>query len=178
MRFDVAETLAHPLDLVFSTHRDRLVETVPFLEEVERLECQSIVRHASGTVEQVHLWHGSPKVLPLLLRALVPAHLLQWRQHTFWDPAERVARWEIAVPGLGTAVESSGTNTYAAAGAGTRITIDGSFAFHPDRVEGLSQAIPASAVPIVERVVVGMIVPMVKRTGAAVAQLLDQPPRR
>ena len=174
MRFDVAEIVAHPLELVFSTHRDRLADTVVFLDDVEKVECRSQVRHASGVLEQVHLWQGSPSVLPLLIRSMVPAHMLQWRQRTLWEPIARTATWEISVPGLGTAVESKGVNRYEAAGTGTRITIEGEFHFRPERVEGLSKAIPPAAVPMIEQVVLRMIVPLVKRSGSAVSRLLEQ----
>jgi hypothetical protein len=178
MRFDVVETMEHALDKVFSTHRDRLAETIVFLDDVERVECRSEVRHASGVVEQIYLWHGSPSVLPLLVRGMVPPNLLQWRQRTLWDEAGRLATWEITVPGLGNAVESRGTNRYEPFGSGTRILIDGDFQFRPGEVEGLAKAVPAAAVPMIEQVVVKMIVPLVKRSGAAVARLLQQDQRR
>jgi hypothetical protein len=178
VRFDVVETVSHPPDLVFRTHRDRLPETAAFLDEVERVECRSTTEHASGVVEQVHLWFGSPRVLPVLLRPFVPAHLLRWRQRTLWDPVARVARWEIDVPGLGTAVESRGTNQYALApdGRWTRLAIEGELSFRPERLEGLEKAVPPGTAPMVEKAAVSLIVPMVQRTGAAVSRVLGPRP--
>jgi hypothetical protein len=176
VRFDVVETVRHPPELVFRTHRDQLPETMALLEEVERVECREQTRHANGETEQVHLWYGSPKVLPVLLRPFVPAHLLQWRQRTWWDPVARVARWEIDVPGLGGAVESRGTNRYEAHdGAWTRLAVEGELRFRPERLEGLDRAMPPGTAPMVEQVAVGLIVPMVKRTGTAVSRFLAQP---
>ena len=51
--------------------------------------------------------------------------------------------------------------------------LEGDFSFHPDRVPQL-QSIPAVAVPMIEKAVVGMIVPMIERTGSAVAKYLDE----
>lgn len=174
MRFEVDDTVAHPLELVVRTHRDRLAETMALLEEVERVETRSEVRHASGAVEQVHLWRGSARVLPVLLRPVVPPDLLQWRQRTFWDAEGREARWEIEVPGLAGAVESAGTNRYEVHGRGTRISVAGEFHFRPERIEGLAKAVPPGTVPLVERVMASLIVPLVKRSGSAVARFLDQ----
>jgi hypothetical protein len=166
--------------VVFRTHRDRLAETMALLDEVERIETRSQTQHASGLLEQVHLWHGSPKVLPALIRPMVPPHLLQWRQRTWWDPVAHVARWQIDVPGLGEAVESTGTNTYELVSKGerTKITIAGEFHFRPERFEALARAMPPGTAPVVERVLVSLVVPLVKRSGSAVAKFLDEEGRR
>lgn len=179
MRFDVVETVRHGPEQVFLAHRDRLADTIVYLDDVERVECRSSTRHAGGAVEQVHLWYGSPSVLPLLVRPFVPPHLLQWRQRTWWDPVERMARWEIDVPGLGTVIESAGTNRYEAHDGGwTRLVIGGDFHFRPERLEALERSLPPAAGPMVEKIAVGLVVPMVQRTGAAVSRFLDASTRR
>ena len=90
-----------------------------------------------------------------------------------WDPVGHVATWQIDVPGLGPAVEASGTNRYVDAGSGRcTIEIEGDFAFRPDAIPQL-RSIPPSAVPMVERLVVSLIVPMIERTGVAVRQYLE-----
>ena len=172
MRFDHAETVPHPLDRVFAAQRDALVEAVRSLEEVERVELRSESRRADGAVEQVHVWTGSPKVLPALVRPMVPAHLLQWRQRTLWDPAHHTGTWVIDVPGLGEAVDARGVNRYAAVPGGTRCTVEGDFSFRPDRLAEL-RTVPPAAVPLVERVVVSLVVPLVGKTAAAVSRYLD-----
>jgi hypothetical protein len=183
LRFDLTDTVPHPLALVFAAQRDLLPDAVRSLEEVERVELRSQTKRADGTIEQVHLWTGSPKVLPVLFRAVIPAHLLQWRQRTVWNSEDHTGTWEIEVPGLGRAVAASGVNRYTAVPAGkgvpesTRCEVAGEFWFRPDQLDGL-QHVPASAIPMVEKVVVSLVVPLVGKTAAAVSRFLTESQRR
>lgn len=173
MRFEVSETTSHPRSVVFAAHRDRVADIVRGLEEVDRVELRSRARHAGGREEHVHHWYGTAAALPALVRPFVPPHLLTWRQKTLWDPFHWTATWEIDLLALGPAVDVRGTNAYAEEGTGCRIDVAGDFVFRPDRVPQLAQ-IPASAVPMVEKAVVSLILPLVKRSGAAVARWLDE----
>ncbi len=173
MRFDVVEDTRHPREVVFSAHKDRLLEIVPFLEDVEKIELRGRASHADGREEQTHLWYGSPSVVPALVRPMVPPHLLQWLQKTVWSRKTWTAEWTIDVPGLGGTVEASGRNVYVEAGGKCRIEVSGDFAFRPEKVKELA-AVPASVVPMVEKIVVGLIVPLVQRTGVAVSRFLDE----
>ena len=173
MRFEVTETTPHARSVVFAAHRDRLPEIARYLDEVERVELRSHSRHAGGREEQTHLWVGTSQALPPLVRSFVPAALLQWKQRTIWEPWSHTATWEIDVLALGPAIEARGKNVYLEDGTGCRIGIEGEFLFRPEKVPQLA-AVPPSAVPMVEKAVVALIVPLVKRSGAAVARFLDE----
>ncbi len=54
MRFTHAEPTMHPRAVVFSAHRDRLVEIVPYLDTVQAVQLQSRADHADGTVVLRH----------------------------------------------------------------------------------------------------------------------------
>ncbi|MEZ4238967.1 MAG: DUF2505 family protein [Myxococcota bacterium] len=172
MHFDLNHVTRHPRDLVFATHRDHIEALAAYLPDVERIEVRGRSRHADGREVQTQWWVGSTSALPLLLRPMVPAHLLQWQQTTTWDPAAWTASWEIEVPGLGAAVSARGKHTYERDPAGCRIALEGDFAFRPDRVPQLAQ-VPAAAIPVVERAVVSIVLPMIERTGEAVGRYLD-----
>lgn len=172
MRFEVQEKAKYLREMVFATHRDRLEDIARYLPDVERVELRSRSRHATGKEQQTHLWTGSPSALPLLIRPLVPPALLQWQQVTVWDTSTWTATWTIEVPGLGAAIAANGKNVYVADGTSCRIDLDGEFSFHPERVPQLA-SVPTSMVPMIEKLVVGLIVPMIERTGSAVAKYLD-----
>jgi hypothetical protein len=181
MRFEVHEDTRYPRSTVFAAHRDHVEDIVRFLPDVEKVELRSRARHAGGREEQTHWWTGSTQALPALLRPVVPPALLQWKQTTLWDPHTWTARWSIEVPGSAQAIVAEGTNTYVEEKGRCRIDVQGDFEFHPERVPQLSK-IPASAIPMVEKAVVSIIVPMIERTGGAVAKWLEErggtlPPR-
>jgi hypothetical protein len=172
MRFEVREQTRYPRAIVFAAHRDRLEEIAAYLPDVEKVELRSRTRHAGGREVQHHWWTGSPSALPAVIRPMVPPALLQWRQTTTWDPATHTASWEIEVPGFGQAIVATGRNVYVEERGVCRIELEGDFEFHPERIPQL-KAVPTAAVPLVEKGVVKLIVPMIERTGAAVARFLD-----
>lgn len=171
MDFSHSERTAFARDLVYRTHRDDLAEVVHHLDAVARVELRSRAAHADGKLEQRYRWHGTKAALPMFVRPFVPEHLLVWEQRTTWDDIAMTANWTIEVPGLGEAIDCRGTNTYHDTDRGSRIDITGAFAFRPDRADEM-KSIPASAVPMVERMVVTLVVPLIQRSGTAVATYL------
>ncbi len=171
MDFAHREQTPFATSLVYRTHRDHLEAVVEHLDAVRRVELRSRAVHADGRLEQLYRWHGTKAALPVLVRPFVPEHLLVWEQRTTWNDEATTAEWSIEVPGLGPAIDCRGTNTYHEAAGGSRIDISGAFAFRPERVDQLS-TIPASAVPMVERMVVSLVVPLVQQSGNAVADYL------
>jgi hypothetical protein len=174
MQFQVQDAVRHPRSAVFAAHRDRIEDIARHLSDVERIEVRGRARHADGREVQTQWWTGSTSALPVLVRPLVPPALLQWRQQTTWDATRWAADWEIEVAGIGPAIVARGRHLYLEdSPVGCRIDLTGDFEFHPERVPQLAQ-VPASAVPMVEKAVISLIVPMIKRTGAAVARFLDE----
>lgn len=172
MEFSDDERSPYPREHVYAAHRDELEAVVAGLAEVRRVELRSRAVQADGSIEQMHHWFGSPSALPLLVRPFVREDLLVWTQSTVWTQTEWRARWVIEVPGVGDAVSCRGEHAYEEDGVGTRISVRGSFEFDPTRSSTLA-SVPASAVPMVERMVVSLIVPMIKRSGAAVSDYLS-----
>ena len=177
MRFEVQERTTHARPAVFAASRDRLEQIVAYLEGVERVDLRSRARSAGGHEEQTYRWYGTSAALPALIRPLIPPSLLSWQQHTVWDVSRWTATWHIHVPGLGEAVQSRGTNVYHEDGAGCRIDLEGEFEFHPERVPEL-KGVPQAAVPMLEKFMVSLIVPLVKRSGEAVARYLTEQAKR
>lgn len=173
MDFSDVERSPYPRARVFAAHRDELEAVVANLAEVRRVELRGRTKRADGRIEQLHHWFGSQSALPLLVRPFVREELLAWTQHTVWDESAYGAEWVIEVPGVGDAVSCGGEHRYLEDGAGTRIEVTGSFDFDPTQSELLA-SVPESAIPMVERMVVSLIVPMIKRSGAAVSDYLTR----
>lgn len=173
MDFSDVERSPYPRPRVFAAHRDELASVVADLPEVRRVELRSHAVQASGAIEQLHHWFGTHAALPLLVRPFVREDLLAWTQRTVWDEGRWCADWTIEVPGVGQAVECTGRHVYEDDGGGTRIAVTGSFTFDPARSSQLA-SVPESAVPMVEKMVVSLIVPMIKRSGHAVSQYLSR----
>ena len=57
-------------------------------------------------------------------------------------------------------------------GGGGIVEVRGEFVLHAERIADLP-TLPPGAVPLIERFVVAMIVPMIQQSGHAVSELLD-----
>ena len=172
MEFSHRERTGYRPSLVFRTHRDELSAVVAHLDAVRRVELISRTEHATGRLELLHRWLGTKAALPLIARPFVPEEVLVWLQRTTWDESTLSAAWQIEVPGFGESIDCRGTNRYHETPGGSRIDIAGTFVFQPDRVEEMA-GVPSSTVPIVERMVVSLVVPLIERSGAAVARYLE-----
>ncbi len=172
MRFEHVTSCSHPPELLFRAYRDHLVEIAPMIRSVSRVELRSRSDNADGTVQLVHQWHGSNDAVPVFLRSFVRDEMLQWLDRTDWDATRREARWTIEIPGLGNAVKAWGSWRFTAHARGGQVDAIGDFEVNP-------AALPpafASAKPMIERFVVGLLVPMVEDAGSAVVRWLDTRP--
>lgn len=172
MDFTVSDDAPFPRDLVFRTHRDDFESIAPRMKEVDRVRLKSESRHADGTLEQKHEWFGHKSALPFLMRPLVPAEMLRWFGITRWNPTTFECSWRVEIPALGPMAEIDGSQRYLEVSDGCRIEMTGRFDFHPERVPQLT--LPPGAVPIVERFVVSMVVPLFQKSGAAVVNHLKE----
>lgn len=170
MRFALVEALPFSAERVFAAARDDLPRIAPYLGDVDRVEvCSDAVE--DGARVQVHRWTGAARALPMLLRPFVRPEMLRWEQTTRWGAL--VAEWTVRVPALGAAVSARGVSRYVAKDAAScAVDIEGDVDFHPAQGTPLA-GVPASASPAVERAVVGLVVPLIGRTTAAVGRYLD-----
>jgi hypothetical protein len=174
MRFASREWLPFSAGRVFAAQRDEVDRIVPYLPDVEQVEQISEARAAGGDLVHVHRWTGSARSLPVLLRPFVRPEFLRWHQTTRWSGGTLVATWSIAVPALGTAIETGGVSRYIEGASSTcTVEIEGDLSFRPGASGELGH-VPASAVPVVERFVVGVVVPMIARTTVAVGRYLRE----
>ncbi|MCB9679184.1 MAG: hypothetical protein H6737_29040 [Alphaproteobacteria bacterium] len=175
MDFQVSDDAPFSRDLVFRTHRDEFERIAPRLSEVERVVLKSQSTAADGTIEQKHEWFGHPSALPFFIRPLVPPEMLRWFGHTRWNPRDWECRWSVEVPALGPMADIQGFQRYHETPTGCRIELTGTFDFHPDRVPQVR--LPPGSVPVVERFVVSLIVPMMQKSAAAVIDHLKSETR-
>jgi hypothetical protein len=158
----------HSAERLFATYRDHLPEIAPRLSAVERVEKRSRTTFADGRVDQSHRWIGRPTVLPAAARAVVRPEWLQWLETTTWASLE--ARWAIELPFLGPAGRAWGSWSFVPEERGSRILAEGHF-------ELVAAHLPATflpAKPLVERMVMSLLQPLVGEAAQAVESWLEE----
>lgn len=171
MDFAVDHHAPFPRERLFVAHRDAFPRMIVHLDQVRSVRELGRATHADGSVVVRSRWQGSRSALPLLFRPLVPEDVLVWEDESRFDRQRWQCDWRITIPALGPMADVVGTHRYEEDGHGTRIALTGSFALHPDRVPQIR--VPPAAIPVVERVVVALIVPLLEESGAAMVRALQ-----
>ena len=74
------------------------------------------------------------------------------------------------------AITARGHNTFLDEGPDTVVQMNGEFVVHPERIKGIPAFVARSAAPTLERFVVGLLQPNLRRSNAAVRQYIDDHP--
>lgn len=163
--------VSFPRELVFTTYRDRLAETVPYLPNVTSVVVES--RQEEGErVKLVNLWVGKADVPPLARKFVKPS-MLTWRDFAEWDKAGWICRWHIethAFPGL---MQCTGTTAFFEAGpSACDLKISADLQLHLEKAH-VPRLLAGTIQPLVERVVVGALKPNLLSTGEGVGRWLE-----
>ena len=175
MKFSLTDEIPHPRPLVFATHRDKLVDLVEYLPNVDKVVVES--RKVEGPV--VHLlnrWHVASSDVPGPVRPFLKPDHLQYLDKAKWDESTWRCEWEITLPSLPDAITARGTSTFLAEGDETVFQLHGEFLIHPDRIPGVPTFVARTAAPSIEKFVVGLLQPNLKKSSQAVRQYIDDHP--
>lgn len=172
MKFSVVDEIAHPRELVFSTHRDKLVDMVPYLMGIKSIVIESRVEEGSA-VKLVNIWTASSDDVPAVIRPLIKPERLTWVDRATWDKDKWRCDWEITISALPEAVSARGSSTFLAEGDETIVQMSGEFLIHPDRIPGVPTFVAKAAVPALEKFVVSLLQPNLRRSNQAVQQYID-----
>ena len=172
MKFSLVDEIPHPRELVFSTHRDKLLELVQYLPNVSSVVPESRVIEGD-IVRLVNIWTGSSTDVPAVIRPLVKPEVLTWVDRATWDKGRWRCDWDIKLSALPDAVTARGFNTFLEEGGETIIQMNGEFVIHPDRVPGVPAFVARAAAPALEKFVVGLLQPNLRKSNQAVQQYIE-----
>jgi hypothetical protein len=175
MKFSLVDEIPHPRTLVFATHRDRLLELIPYMPNVRSVVTEERVEDGPR-VSLVNKWTGEHTDIPAPLRAFVKPELLTWTDRATWDQEHWTCTWSITLDAVAEAITARGHNTFLDEGPDTVVQMNGEFVVHPDRIKGIPAFVARSAAPTLERFVVGLLQPNLRRSNAAVRQFIDDHP--
>jgi hypothetical protein len=172
VKFTITEEIAHPREKVFRTQRDKLVELVPYIPNVDHVTIEET--HVEGPVVRfLNRWKVSTTEIPTAVKGFLKPEHLQYLDRARWDESTWRCEWELELTALRDAVTARGTTSFLAEGAETIVRMDGEFLIHADRVPGVPAFVARSLAPSLEKFVVGMLQPNLKKTAHAVGAFID-----
>lgn len=170
MKLRAESTLRFPRALVFATYRDRLVELVPYLPNIRRIEVSSRVEESS-VVRLVNVWHGGGEI-PAVARAVLSERMLSWTDHATWDESRWTCEWRMEAHSFRDAVHAAGTNTFLEDDGGCRLEVEGDLV-----VDGRALPVPRmlarTVAPAVESFLCARIRPNLTEVAKGVQRFLE-----
>lgn len=174
MRFQCADPVGYPVDLVYHFIRDEMPKLVPYLSDVDAIEVLERKEEPGGS-RITNLWRGSHARVPAMLHKLITPDLLTWKDHAFWPKDARHAEWTNEPRFGGKLFECKGKTTIAPGNReGTcRVEIAGELNVYPERLPGVPRLLAGSIRGKVESLIVAMIVPNLQTMAKGVQGYFD-----
>ena len=172
MEFNVSEIVHHPLEQVYVTTRDRLLELVPYLPNVDAVETLEREPLSDG-VRLLNRWKVSGAV-PRLARPFFSDKMATYLDHARWRDADRAVDWRFEIGVCAQAVDCHGQNFFRAGSTPgtTEVALTGHLDIDVARIRGVPRLFHGLA-PHVERFVLGLVRPNLVAVSRAVGRLLD-----
>lgn len=172
MLLSVDVYIPFPRRIVYATYRDKLLELVPYLSNVQRIEVKS--RRQDGELTYfVNEWHGGGEI-PAIARAVVSEALLSWTDSATWNETQFTTEWQIQTHAFTEAVYCAGKNCFFEDGNGTRIESRGKLNIDADRLNGVPRLFAGTIASAVEDVLGKKVEPNLRQLGEGVRRYLEQ----
>lgn len=161
-----------PRPLVYATYRDKLVELVPYLPNVRRIEVKSR-REEGGLIYFVNEWDGGGDI-PVVARAVLSEAMLSWTDLATWNESEFTTEWHIKTHAFTEAVRCAGVHRFKEAGSATLIESRGELAIDPKQIKGIPQLLAGTVAHTVEDFLSSKIGPNLQQVSEGVRRYLEQ----
>ncbi len=165
-----------PRPLVYSTYRDKLVELVPYLPNVRRVDVLAR-RQEGGLIHFVNEWHGGGEI-PVMARAFLSEAMLSWTDLATWNESEFTSEWQIKTHAFTEAVRCIGVHRFKATDSSTLIESRGELAIDAKELKGVPQLLAGRVGHIVEDFLSQKIAPNLLQVGEGVRQYLERNQKR
>jgi hypothetical protein len=172
--FKTIAVVAHPLELVWATIRDRMPEMASLMDDIESITVMDRREEADGTVFLVNRWKANPKI-PSMLNSFIDPSMLAWTDRAQWKPALHECIWNIETQFFSDGLKCAGSTRYepAMGGRGTRITFAGDFNVIGDRIKGIPTFMEGTISKTIESFATSLIPKNFLKLSKAVGEFLD-----
>ncbi|NJK40306.1 MAG: hypothetical protein HC934_01140 [Acaryochloridaceae cyanobacterium SU_2_1] len=172
MIFSVDASIPFPRPLVYQTYRDRLLELLPYMGNVQRIEPRS-AHQEQGKLRCSNDWYGGGEI-PAIARAFISEQMLSWTEHNIWDDQEYSVLWRIETHAFTEAVTCAGKNYFHAQGNTTMVENRGELVIHAQKLEGVPDFLKPQVAEFVEALLGQKIGPNLRQMSEGVRQYLNQ----
>lgn len=161
-----------PRPLVYTTYRDKLIELVSYLPDVQQIEVKSR-REENNLIHLVNEWHGGGDI-PFVARAIISESMLSWTDIATWNESDFTTQWHVKTHAFTEAVRCVGVHRFKEIGSGTLIETRGELAIDTNQIEGIPQLLAGTVGRTVEDFLSNKIKPNLLQVSEGVRLYLEQ----
>lgn len=172
MNFEVIDKVPYPLDDVFTTMRDKLVDLVPFLPDVKNIELVERKDLENGNVKIVNNWYAEDNI-PKALKSLIKAEQLGWVDYAEWDTEKKKVYWNLEMMFFKEYVTVKGENTFTGDDKTTTITLSGDLSLDLAKHPMVPKLLAKSITKQVEKVVLALVKPNLVKVNRGIEKHLS-----
>ena len=173
MRIHSESLIRHPQEKVYGAYRDRLPEIAAYIPDVKEIRVESR-EDRDGEVTLHNVWIADREV-PVYARAFLKPEMLQWDDYAEWKDAESRVYWTLKLRVFTDQVTCGGTNTFTKVDdESTKVCLEGDLDIDVRNIPGVPRLLAGSLKPKIEKFIVSLITPNLKRVNESLQQFLDE----
>lgn len=174
-KFKSVTIVKQPKALVWKAMRDRLPETVPFLDNVAAITQVRREELADGSVQLINLWKADVKI-PGAIQSIIDPSNLSWLDRAEWFEASNRCQWRIEPQFFTDHIRCAGNTHFepALGGRGTRITFEGELEITVSNIAGLPTFMQVAVSNAMESLVTSLVPKNFRKITDALSLLLEQ----
>jgi hypothetical protein len=177
MRIYSESRIHHPLELVYTSYRDRLPEIAPYTPDIKEIVVHS--REETDIGPKLHNEWRAERELPRIVRGIVTEDMLRWDDFAQWNDQAHHVDWELRIPAFPKQVKCTGRNAFFADGDNaTRVLLTGDLEINLKRVPGVPRLLAGRIAPVVEAFIVKLVTPNLEKVNTSLERFLDDLARK
>ncbi len=174
-RFKSVTIVKQPMALVWKAMRDRLPETVPFLDNIASITQVRREEHTDASVQLINLWKADVKI-PAAIQSIIDPANLTWLDRAEWFEASNKCQWSIEPQFFTDHIRCAGSTHFepALGGRGTRITFEGELEITVGNGAGLPAFLQGPVSKAMESLVISLVPTNFRKITDALSLLLEK----
>ena len=158
--------------LVFNTYRDKLLDLIPYMPNINWVKVKSQRREGAITYS-VNDWQGGGDI-PGAARAILSEDLLAWSEFNTWNETEYTQQWSIKTHAFSEAVHCAGMTHFLEHDGATRVETRGQMRIDPKQIKGFPSFMVGGIARVVEEFLASKIPPNLDQMSEGVSCYLRE----
>ena len=124
MKFEVVDKVPFPLEEVYGTMRDKLIDLVPYLPDIKKIDCLERSETPDGVIKITNKWFAENRI-PKAVQSLIKPEQLGWTDYAEWKASNHSVKYRLVMIFLSEYVDVRGENFFTGNERETQVRLTG-----------------------------------------------------